>query len=497
MFTEIALYFLTFLLLFTIYLVVKYPDRGVGTTLRPDLKGPKGYPIIGNLLLISNRERANDTIYELNEKYGPNFTVTVPGRRVIFLNTPEGLEHILKTNQLNYPKASINIKNFKDVFGDGIFNVNGPYWKFQRKITSHLFQARNFRDIICVVFEQETRNALKILSKVAACGESIDIQSFFYRFTMDTFVKICFSEELETLSESEKPNMFAAAFDYAQTALESRVANNFWPLTEKLTKQGRKFREARDMLDDFSYQLIKKRRINSDAATKSTDLLSLYMHSEFENGQALTDKELRDILLNLMIAGRDTTAQSLSWMLYNILIHPNIEVSLSKEIDNMLSSKDSLATYDTINTFKYTNATWLETLRLHSAVPRNGKECLKDDLLPGGIPIYAGDTVAWSSYAMGRDKNIWGPDATEFKPERFLEHEDVLRPSPFKFPAFNAGPRACLGQQFATVEALILITAMMKSFRFELVPSEEPVTYGVSITLPMKNPLFVKVHKRE
>ncbi|KAG9300975.1 hypothetical protein G9A89_005033 [Geosiphon pyriformis] len=512
MFTEIAIYLLTFLLFFTIYLVVKYPDRAVGTASRPDLKGPKGYPIIGNLLLVRNRGQIHDIIYELNEKYGPNFTLTIPGGRLIFFNTPEGVEHILKTNHLNYSKPSRMIMNFKDVFGDGIFNVDGPYWKFQRKVTSQLFQARNFRDIICVVFEQETRNALKILSQVAACGKIIDIKSFFYRFTMDTFVKICFSEELETLNEPEIPNVFAAAFDYAQSALDFRGIHYFWPLTEKLTKHGRKFRVARDILDDFSYQFIKKRRINPDATIKSTDLLNLFMNTEFENGEALTDKELRDILLNLMIAGRDTTAQSLAWMLYNIIIHPNIEVSLSKEIDNMLSSKDSLATFDTINTFKYTNATWLETLRLHPPVPRNAKECLKDDLLPGGIPIYVGDIAGWSSYTMGRDKSIWGPEATEFKPERFLEHEDVLRPSPFKFPAFNAGPRMwlvyvhtinknfvvsinflvqfSLGQQFATVEALILITAMMKSFRFELVPSEEPVTYGASITLPMKNPLF-------
>ncbi|CAJ0650274.1 6199_t:CDS:2 [Entrophospora sp. SA101] len=134
--------------------------------------------------------------------------------------------------------------------------------------------------------------------------------------------------------------------------------------------------------------------------------------------------------------------------------------------------ENQIPTFDSIKNFHYAEATLYETLRLYPAVPKNSK----------------------SPWCMGRDKKIWGENALQFYPDRFLTSEGVLKPSQFKFPAFHAGPRICLRQQFATVEALTLVTSMLKKYRFELIPGQEsPPPYISSITLPMKNPLLVKV----
>ncbi|CAI2186767.1 3560_t:CDS:2 [Funneliformis geosporum] len=222
------------------------------------------------------------------------------------------------------------------------------------------------------------------------------------------------------------------------------------------------------------------------------------MNAQHDNGEKLTDKELRDVVINFIIAGRDTTAQTLSWMMYNLMVNPSAEEQLIKEVNSLLTSENTISNYENIKLFQYTQAVFHETLRLHPIVPKSLRICLKDDVLPNGVPIYAGEMVNWSSWSMGRDERIWGNDARQFNPKRFLNSEDGLKPSQYKFISFHAGPRICLGQNFATVEAIMLATAVLKQFKFEMVPGQKcPPDYARSLTLPMKDPLLVKVHHRQ
>ncbi|CAG8807705.1 27855_t:CDS:2 [Gigaspora margarita] len=181
------------------------------------------------------------------------------------------------------------------------------------------------------------------------------------------------------------------------------------------------------------------------------------------------------------------------------MTHPSVEDSLLNEINSILSQNTPIPPYDDVKQlFRYTKATFYETLRLYPSVPKNLKVCTKDNLLPNGVPVYANEFVVWVPWAMGRDKKIWGEDAQVFEPQRFLDDEDLLRPqNQSKFIAFHAGPRICLGQQFATIEVIILVTMMLKEFKFELVPGQKsPPEFQTSLTLPMKEPLMAKVSRR-
>ncbi|CAH1769053.1 6260_t:CDS:10, partial [Entrophospora sp. SA101] len=428
---------------YIIHLLIKYPNRAIGSTDRADLKGPSGLPIIGNLLLIRRSENYLTFLYDLFLKYGNVVTFTLPQfGRVILLNSPSHIEWFLKENFENYVKGEIGLKMMREFFGDGIFGSNGEMWKFHQKITNQLFTTKNFREIFCKVFEQETKTALNILNDAANKDDTIDLHIYF-------------------------EYIWKVTFDYVQLAMSQRRENPFWTFTEIFSETGRRIRKEIKYLDEFAYNIIKERK----------------------------SKKANDSASSSNVSGRDTTANALTWMMYSLMTNPSVEDTLVREVNQLLSSEENqIPTFDSIKNFHYGEATLYETLRLYPAVPKNSKVCVKHDILPDGTHVYPGENVAWSPWCMGRDKSIWGENALQFYPDRFLTSEGVLKPSQFKFPAFHAGPRICLRQQFATVEALTLVTSMLKKYRFELIPGQEsPPPYISSITLPMKNPLLVKV----
>merc|ERR1712203_42027 len=165
--------------------------------------------------------------------------------------------------------------------------------------------------------------------------------------------------------------------------------------------------------------------------------IGLFMKS----GEAPGDKLLEDLVLNFLIAGRDTTAQAMAWCLWNIAQHPAVEERILVEGQEICGAGP--LGYDMINRLDYVEAVIRESPRLHPSVPLDAKEALADDTLPNGTWVSHGSTVAWSTFAMGRSTRIWGEDAAEFKPERWLNME--IAPDSYANPVFRAGPRECLG----------------------------------------------------
>lgn len=204
-------------------------------------------------------------------------------------------------------------------------------------------------------------------------------------------------------------------------------------------------------------------------------------------------------------------------MYYEVMQNPAVEKNIWQEVDQL-----SQPTYEMLTKeMRYSTAVFMEALRLYPPVPRNLKTAVADDVLPNGTLVKAGDRIMFSSYAIGRNKSVWGPQAPEFLPERWFEgnaidiekglltnttHSNKEKPhvwpkvrkeSQFKFSSFNAGPRICLGQTFATLEALTVINMISSRFQFKLVPGQSEPEPVPSLTLPMKNPLMVHVIPRK
>ncbi|KAF9580032.1 hypothetical protein BGW38_003479 [Lunasporangiospora selenospora] len=482
---------------YILYIIFKYRSTVYGVRPRYDLKGPRGVPLLGNTIQMLSvpRDQISQQNEKFHEKFGETFTFSVPKLgRVIQFNNPDVLEHVLKNNFWSYEKGPTIQETLSDLLGLGIFGADGDHWKWQRKMASHIFNVKAFRNYTSTVFVQEANIASDYLGRMADEGKVVDLQDIFLKFTLDSFGEISFGQSFGCLKNPEDEVHFASAFDRLNTVVFNRLFEGAWKVREWVSGMDKIVARDKKTVTDFAMDIIRERREKGyDKPQK--DLLQLFMDMEADDGKPLSDEMLKDIVLNMIIAGRDTTAQALSWMFY--LLHRSAadKSTLDKlvgEIDEVLQGDDP--TYESYKKMKYSEACMYEALRLYPSVPRNIKVCVKDDVWPDGTKVYAGEFVSWSSWTMGRTTSIWGPDARDYKPDRWMMGE---KPSPTKFPGFHAGPRTCLGQQFATIEAVSVMSMLFQQFTFELVDPDTEPAYVPGLTLPMQKGLLVRVHRRK
>ncbi|KAF9092869.1 Protein kinase alk2 [Mortierella sp. AD031] len=484
------------LVVYILAVIVKYRNTAYGVKPRPDLKGPRGHPLIGNMILMAliPRNQVSQQNERMHEEFGSTWSFSVPKLgRIIQFKDPAVLEHVLKTNFWAYEKGPLLQETLSDLLGLGIFGADGHSWHWQRKMASHIFNVKAFRNYTSTVFVKESNIVTDYLGTMADEGKVVDIHNLFYLYTLDSFGEISFGQTFGCLKTPEEEVEFAAAFDRLNTVVFNRLFAGSYKFREWVTGEAKQVTKDKKIITDFALNVIRHRRVHGyDKPQK--DLLQLCMDVDGDDGKPLSDEMLKDLVLNFIIAGRDTTAQALSWMFY--LLHrsqtdPSIVKKLVTEVDNVLRGEDP--TYDSCKTMKYAEACLYEALRLYPSVPRNIKIAVKDDVWPDGTKVYKGEFVSWSSWAMGRATEVWGPDAKEYNPDRWMQGEKF---SAHKFPAFHAGPRTCLGQQFATVEGITIMAMLFQKFSFELVdPLTEP-GYVPGLTLPMADGLRLRVKRR-
>ncbi|ORZ18085.1 cytochrome P450 [Absidia repens] len=461
-------------------LVAYYNDRAIFDENRVGMVNYRGLPLVGNLpLLIQNKDKIYDMLLETYHQHKAltiTFSVLGIPRQILTLD-PRNVEYLLKGPDFH------NAMN--DLFGNGIFNANGDEWKYQRKTASHVFNVKNFRDQFTDVFIEEIHYMMNnIWDKAVETQTAIDFHEIMFKFTLDSFILLGFGVHLNALGTKGKVP-FAESFDEAQRTTFQRFITPLWSVTEFLGRIAQPFttsmKDHLKVVDGFARQVTEQRR-------------EQLKNGEQRRREPLSNDELRDIVLNFVIAGRDTTAQALSWTFYMLMSHPRVEVKLLEEINANITEEaltDSALLYETIKDMKYAHAIFYEVLRLYPSVPLNQKEALKDDVFPDGSIIRKGDNILWCPYAQGRVEDIWGADAKQFKPERWInENGDLKRESQGKWPAFHGGR-----QHLATLEALVAIIFLVRKYKFTLVPGQD-ITYQVSLTLPMRNGMKVMVEKR-
>ncbi|KAF9333872.1 hypothetical protein BG006_003025 [Podila minutissima] len=481
---------------YILYILIKYKRSVLGVRPRDEIPGPPGYPLIGNALDVIKTplDKVLQRQVYLHETYGNTYTMSVPFvGRIINVRSPADVEHVLKHNFWAYEKGSRFKTGLMPIVGEGIFSADGQHWKWQRKLASLIFNVRAFRDYTSHVFVSEADLVLSYLGSKADTHEPVDLLSLFYKFTLDSFGHIAYGTSFDCLKNPEVETPFAAAFDRLNHNVSGRFMSPIWQVKDWYTGNDKRVAADSQFLKKFALDLIHTRRTEGWHG-KHKDLLQLFMETTTDADEHLTDDMLVDSIMNFVIAGRDTTAQALSWAFY--LMHrskasPEIVENLHSETERVLQGDKP--TYESTKQQKYAEACFYEALRLYPSVPKNIKTCVEDNVLPSGTPVYKGEVVGWSSWAMGRDEQIWGPDAKDYNPERWLTGE---KPSSAKFVAFHLGPRTCLGQQFATIEAITLMSMMVSSFTFELVDPDTEPEYMASLTLPMAKGLPVYVKRR-
>ncbi|KAK1944409.1 Cytochrome P450 86A2 [Phytophthora citrophthora] len=464
-------------------------------------------PLLGNTLEVAaNGPRMLDWELErIKERNGKPFAVAVMGKSdLIFTANPEHFEQILKVQSSNFDRGASSHDMYADFMGESILIVNGDRWKYHRKVIVNLFSARALRDVMTPIIQKNIGVVVDILTKASEKGEALDFHKLVNKFTLETFAEIGFGRKLGNLASPED-HPFEKAFDEAHHISAMRLMSPtwLWKLKRWLNVgTERHLRESMVVINEFLMETITSmmERRASKEETNNKDILSIIFDTMESSGQTITPTDIRDIVFTGMIAGRDTTADALAWLMHVLHLNPRVVKKLREEILTKLpkfaESESYVPSMEDVQSLVYLEATIRELLRLYPTAPHIGYHCIRDTVFPDGTFIPADTNVMMSLYVAARLEGVWGADAASFVPERFIDKETggVLQISSLKFATFSAGPRVCVGRNLAMLELKLVTACLVSRFKLEEV-SGQHVTYTRGVTIGMKNPLMMKVEK--
>ncbi|RCK66130.1 hypothetical protein Cantr_01832 [Candida viswanathii] len=412
-------------------------------------------------------------IHDLDRPDIPTFTFPVFSINLVNTLEPENIKAILAT-QFNDFSLGTRHSHFAPLLGDGIFTLDGAGWKHSRSMLRPQFAREQISHV--KLLEPHVQVFFKHVRK--AQGKTFDIQELFFRLTVDSATEFLFGESVESLRD-ESIGMsinaldfdgkagFADAFNYSQNYLASRAVMQqlYWVLN------GKKFKECNAKVHKFAdYYVNKALDLTPEQLEKQDGYVFLY-----ELVKQTRDKQvLRDQLLNIMVAGRDTTAGLLSFVFFELARNPEVTNKLREEIEDKFGLGENASvediSFESLKSCEYLKAVLNETLRLYPSVPQNFRVATKNTTLPRGggkdglspVLVRKGQTVIYGVYAAHRNPAVYGKDALEFRPERWFEPE--TKKLGWAFLPFNGGPRICLGQQFALTEASYVTVRLLQEF---------------------------------
>ncbi|XP_050232686.1 cytochrome P450 86B1-like [Mercurialis annua] len=427
---------------------------------------------------------------------------------------PRNLEHLLKTKFPNFPKGHYFRDTVHDLLGDGIFNADDETWQRQRKTASIEFHSTKFRQLTTEsLLELVHSRLLPVLENAVQKSADIDLQDILLRLTFDNVCMMAFGVDPGCLSLDLPEIPFARAFEDATevTVLRFVTPTCIWKAMRYLDLGAeKKLKRSIKGVDEFAEQVIRTRKkelsvtSSDDDKKQRSDLLTVFMRLKDENGKPFSDKFLRDICVNFILAGRDTSSVALSWFFWLLNKNPDVEEKILAEIYKIVKERShhfdpnmSALVFkpEEIKKMEYLQAALSEALRLYPSVPVDHKEVIEDDIFPNGTVLKKGTKVIYAVYAMGRMEAIWGKDCREFKPERWLKDGRYMSESAYKFTAFNGGPRLCLGKDFAYYQMKFVAASIIYRYRVK-VAKDHPVVPKLALTMYMKHGLKVNLLRR-
>ncbi|KAI1279982.1 cytochrome P450 [Xylaria sp. FL0933] len=446
---------------------------------------PFGLDIVLKQVEATMKYKNLETFVEMM-KPSPNYNTEgrLLGRRIIFTADPENIKAILATQFSDYGKGEPFHREWKEFLGDSIFVTDGQSWHSSRQLLRPQFSRERISDLH--TFESHLETLFKAIANGGALngpyqdvdieagnGKPLEISELFFRYTLDVSTSFLLGKDVQSLTNPREP--FAEAFNEVQRiqSIKARAGKLQFLIPHSSFRRGLKV--VNELCDIYIDQALRLSAEELASKTKSDhDYTFLHELAQFTRDRTV----LRDQLVAVLLAGRDTTAATLSFTIYELGRHPEVVRKLRDEIIKTVGF-DRTPTYEDLKSMKYLQYVVNETLRLYPVVPFNVRLALKDTTLPRGggpdgtqpIAVLKDTPIAYSTLVMQRRRDLYPetsekfPDPAEYCPDRWFSWQ----PRPWQYIPFNGGPRICIGQQFALTEMTYVLTRMFQ--RFERVES--------------------------
>ncbi len=445
-----------------------------------------GQPLLGN----ANR-LLNDALNFMSEmsNTGKKVVSFKIGRETCYLyNHPDLIERVYRSKQKNYERSDY-YDRLKPFLGEGLLTLEGPKWRQQRSVAQPSFKGSCLKEMTDQMALSADQNVKALINNATNNKHPVDMIEFSLSITLDIALRTMFTTQL-------KEGVLSKLYDAMTVALRE-MEKKLWsalPLPMWLpTKRHRRYKRAVGYIDELVLDLINERVKRPRGETN--DLLEAIIQGEIDlNGKNNIDQQsLLDQVKLILVASHETVTSSISWSLLCLSKHPEWHTKLKTEAETVLG--DNLAGFDDIANLPLSKAFFEEVLRLYPAAWSFSRKTIDEDVLDDGTVIPAGSTVVTAPYIIQRHPDFWhNPEG--FDPARFLKSDDKLQQHPFAFFPFAAGKHVCLGNRFAMLEGVIILSSLVRAGEYHLLPGTH-VEAEPAMTLRPKAPLLMTVHPQQ
>jgi cytochrome P450 len=465
-----------------------------GTSIRPTVTvqphgtippGPRTLSPLGSMADLMRD--GTKFVCDMERMYGDVVKYRVAYMTLYQVNHPDGIHRILQENNRNYSKGEVMLRLLKPIVGNGLFTNEGESWLHQRRLMQPTFH----RQHIAAFGEMMVRATLDMCERwepAAREGAPLDMMTEMSRLTSQIATQALFGTCVTV-----EANAVGRAITELLEQVSFRFQVPFYPPPPVPTPRNRRYQAALRTLDDAVYGIIntRKRVPVKEQPSEGGDLLSLLMQArDEETGERMSDKQLRDEVITLFIAGHETTAVALAWTWYLLSQHPDVEQHLYDELAGALDGGRPASAADLPN-LPYTLMVIEEAMRLYPPAWVTNREAVADDEICGyHIPAKA--VVVISPYVMHHHPAYW-QDPERFDPERFSPERSKDRPQYAYFP-FGGGPRQCIGKFFALMEAQMILATLAQRYRLRMAPGHV-VKANAATTLRPLNSLTMMIER--
>ncbi|RPA80078.1 cytochrome P450 [Ascobolus immersus RN42] len=473
---------------------------------KPEKRFDSGFLGLSRFRLVMKHAKAGTVIQFITARFQEKKTwsVNLFGKRVLGTCESENIKAMLAMQfeefALEYRKV-----DFNPLLGDGIFNSDGKVWHHSRALLRPQFSRTQISDLDAL--EVHVQRFMKL---IPTDGTEIDIQDLIYRLTIDSATEFLFGKCTEALlSDDGNASLkygdysFARAFSEAQEWCIWRLRLGVLsPIAWLIPSYSASNKAVHKIMDRLIASCLAEMKHNPQSLAEKeynpTDGRYIFLHALAHDTQ--DPRFLKDQLLNILLAGRDTTAVLITWTLFSLARNPDIYRKIRKEILTHFGTGTEKISFESLKNCTYLRYTLQETLRLFPPVPINSRLAIRNTTLPrGGGPdesapviVPKGQLIHYYPYELHRRKEVFGPDAEEFLPDRWdPSHPSYRKIGGWDYVPFNGGPRICLGQQFALTEAGYVVARLVQRIgELGMEDKREPV-FAPNMTMPSARPVMM------